>query len=509
MSGDPRGESREGKSLRRLSQDGWERLVALVVKKGSRDYGDQEDQKERRPEWPRTIDTFHIDYSLLYAIRDRSNTRHRQTSAKKIKQTTDEFVATAQEKTLSKARKRVVVVGAGIAGSLITYGLANEEHAEVICLEQVGEHDQSQAGTGLNVGPNALKCLKAQMPAVAASLIENSLPWENWTTSLADGEVLIDLDMKKVADDFGIRIRWGELYKLLRSRIKDRVRFDSKVVACAVQIDGRTSITFTNGGQSEPQVLEDIDLLIAGDGRYSLIREKFFGPSDPTFLGVCLYRVLYPVGADCPINDYGQWFNGPNRLLAFRVPGDFVYYAGSFPIEVGGGIPESMKNPAMLRNAYTPESGKPSREVAFMIAKVEEHFERIHWARLQEDAIHFANNTDPVLLIGDAAHPMVPTLGQGATQAVEDACVTIDVIRRTLDAGEPLSCVPGDVDSRRRERVKFVMDFSREATDTMFAGSDPRAGTMLKREKPFVEKLTRLYRDVPAVSALPVPRSAL
>jgi salicylate hydroxylase len=401
---------------------------------------------------------------------------------------------------LSKTRKRVVVVGAGIAGSLITAGLKSYDALEVFCLEQVGAGDQSQAGTGLNVGPNALKCLSAQLPEMAASLVENSLPWRVWTVALADGEVLMDLDLLKVADNFGIRIRWGELYRLLRAQIADHVLFDSKIVACGSQSDGRTRIRFTSAGKREPRVLEDIDLLIAGDGRYSLVRQTFFGSADPTFLGVCLYRILYPVGADCPIDDYGQWFNGPNRLLAFRVPGDFVYYAGSFPIEVRGGIPESMKNPAMLRKAYTPEKSQPSREVAFMISKIEEHFERIHWARIQEDSIHFANNTDPVLLVGDAAHPMVPTLGQGATQAVEDACVTIDVIRQTLEAEEPLSCVPGRVGHRRQERVKFVMDFSREATDTMLEGADPRAGTILKTERPFQEKLMRLYRDVPTAA---------
>ena len=92
---------------------------------------------------------------------------------------------------------------------------------------------------------------------------------------------------------------------------------------------------------------------------------------------------------------------------------------------------------------------------------------------------------------------MVPTLGQGATQAAEDACVTIDVVRHALEAEEPLSCVPSRVDGRRRERVKFVSDFSREATDTMLLGADPRAGTILKTERPFQEKLMRLYRDVP------------
>jgi 2-polyprenyl-6-methoxyphenol hydroxylase-like FAD-dependent oxidoreductase len=402
---------------------------------------------------------------------------------------------------LSKARKRVVVAGAGIAGSLITAGLMDDHALEIICLERVSERDASQAGTGLNVGPNALKCLAAQLPGVAATILENSLPWRVWTVALADGQVLMYLDLLKVADNFGIRIRWAELYKLLRAQIADHVLFDSEVVGCTRQSDGRTQVTFKNGGQREPRVIKDIDLLIAGDGRYSLVRQTFVGPTDPTFLGVCLYRVLYPVGADCPIDDYGQWFNGPNRLLAFRVPGNFVYYAGSFPIEVRGGIPETMKNPAMLRKAYTPENGEASREVAFLISKIEEHFERIHWARLQEGSIHFANNTDPVLLVGDAAHPMVPTLGQGATQAVEDACVTIDVIRRALQADEPLSSVPGRVDARRRERVKFVMDFSREATDTMLAGADPRAGTILKTEPAFQEKLMRLYRDVPAVGS--------
>jgi 2-polyprenyl-6-methoxyphenol hydroxylase-like FAD-dependent oxidoreductase len=404
---------------------------------------------------------------------------------------------------LSKGRKRVVVAGAGIAGSLITLGLMNEDALEIICLEQVGERDQSHAGTGLNVGPNALKCLKTLLPEIATTIIENSFPWRMWTVALADGEVLMDLDLLKVADNFGIRIRWGELYRLLRAQIADHVLFDSKIVACGTQSDGRTCISFTSGGESEPRVLEDIDLLIAGDGRYSVVRQTFFGPADPTFLGVCLYRILYPVGADCPIDDYGQWFNGPNRLLAFRVPGDFVYYAGSFPIEARGGIPESMKNPAMLRKAYTPEKGAPSREVAFLISKIEEHFERIHWARIQEDSIRFANNTDPVLLVGDAAHPMVPTLGQGATQAVEDACVTIDVIRRMIQAEEPVSSVPGRVDALRRERVKFVMDFSRDATDTMLEGADPRAGTILKTQRPFQEKLVRLYRDVPEVGRRP------
>ena len=75
---------------------------------------------------------------------------------------------------------------------------------------------------------------------------------------------------------------------------------------------------------------------------------------------------------------------------------------------------------------------------------------------------------------------MVPTLGQGATQSVEDACVAAQVITRALAAGSSLEPVPGQVEALRLERVRFAADFSREATDTMLEGADPVAGTLKK-----------------------------
>ena len=111
-----------------------------------------------------------------------------------------------------------------------------------------------------------------------------------------------------------------------------------------------------------------------------------------------------------------------------------------------------------------------------------------------------------VLLVGDAAHPMVPTLGQGATQACEDACVAVDEIVAAMAAGEPLSQVPGRVAARRSERAGFAVAFSREATDTMLAGADPVAGTLRKSGADFQRKLASLYRDVPTGRAAPRAR---
>ena len=393
-------------------------------------------------------------------------------------------------------RQRVVVVGAGIAGSLITAGLADRDDLDLVCLERAEAAEHAEAGTGLNIGPNAMKCLAMHLPRSAAAIVAHSIPWRRWTVSLTGGESLMDLPLDTVADNPGIRIRWAELYALLRRPIAARIRYGAEVIGCAGAADG-PSVTWRNVSTGAAQRIGDIDLLIAADGRYSPIRSHVLGaPETPRYLGVCLYRVLFPAGADCPIDDYGQWFNGPNRLLAFRVPDDLVYCAGSFPIGADGVVGEAMRTPAFLGAAYRPAHGTLSREAGYLVDAIQRHVEQIHWARLQEGSVAYGR-APKILLVGDSAHPMVPTLGQGATQACEDACVVVDEIRAALQERRPLADVPQRVERRRGDRVRFVSAFSREATDTMLAGADPVAGTRRKTGPAFMAKLERLYRDVP------------
>jgi 2-polyprenyl-6-methoxyphenol hydroxylase-like FAD-dependent oxidoreductase len=399
------------------------------------------------------------------------------------------------------ARKppRIVVVGAGVAGSLVASGLAGRDDVEVICLEKVDSAGQADAGTGLNIGPNAIKSLTSVMPERAEKIVANSLPWKRWTIGCTDGRQLMDLPLEAVADNFGVRIRWSELYALLRQPIARNIIYGAELLACG-RDEGRLFVRYADARDGLGETIADIDLLIAGDGRYSHIREHFCGREEPDFLGVCLYRILFPVGPDCPIDDYGQWFNGPNRLLAFRVPGNLVYCAGSFSLSADGVIHDEIKSVEALRACYTPGERPASRECEFLIDAIVRHVDRIHWARVQEGSVRYAVGPG-VLLVGDAAHPMAPTLGQGATQAVEDACVVVDEVRKALRSGEVFDTIPARVDARRRERAQFVVDFSRDATDTMLAGADPIAGTLQKLEAPFQNRLRRLYRDAPMATA--------
>ena len=187
-----------------------------------------------------------------------------------------------------------------------------------------------------------------------------------------------------------------------------------------------------------------------------------------------------------------QYFCGNARLLSFIVPGGYAYIAGSFPLAGEGPIPEEFRTAEAQARFFLPPDGPPSREVAWMLEQLAAHIDDLNWARTQEiETLHQAKD-GRVLLIGDAAHAMFQTLGQGATQAIEDALAAAEILSR---AASP-QAVCDAYEARRSARVDFAKTFNREASDTLLPGCDPVAGSLAKAEEPFLSKLRTLYLDV-------------
>jgi salicylate hydroxylase len=394
---------------------------------------------------------------------------------------------------------RIVIVGAGVAGSIMARSLSGLEGAEVICLERVARNDHAESGTGLNIGPNAVKALRAHDDELAAAIAAAGLPWRHWRISLTDGTVLFDHPLAEFAENDGWRIRWSELYRVLREAAGPAISYGCKIVSIGADADPAKSIvTWEQDGARRE--LEGIDLLIAADGRYSQVRSAISGEPRSELVGVAISRVLVPDSSNGLIRDYEQWFNGPNRLLAFRVPPDHIYVAAAFPIPIDEPIPERLKQPEVLRAAFTPSDKPASDQARWLIDTICTNAATTHWARMQEHEALFADPLRNVLYLGDAAHGMVPTLGQGATQAIEDAAVASDLILREFGAGrrDPRRWL-AQIERLRRERIRFAMDFSRDATDTMLADADPVAGSLHKNDSAFLGKLRRLYDDVPGL----------
>jgi salicylate hydroxylase len=392
---------------------------------------------------------------------------------------------------------RIVIVGAGVAGCVMARRLARLDGVEVICLERVAPDDHSEAGTGLNIGPNAVKALGAVDPELAGLITSASFVWSNWRVSLTDGTVLFNLPLADVAEGPGWRIRWSELYRVLRDAAEPYVSY-----ACEITEIGRDGadprksfVTWTQDGITHG--LDGIDLLIAADGRYSQVRRTFSGPSAITQVGVAIFRLLVPDTSGGLIDDYEQWFNGPNRLLSFRVPPGHIYIAGSFPISPEAQVDAGLRTPEALRHAYTPAASALSAQARWLIDTVCANASETHWARMQEHDVLYRAKDCNVLYLGDAAHGMVPTLGQGATQAIEDAAVAATLIIQRHGRGQrDVASWLKDIAAQRESRMRFVMEFSLEATDTMLEGADPVEGTKHKTEAPFLDRLQVLYNDI-------------
>ena len=392
---------------------------------------------------------------------------------------------------------RIVIVGAGVAGCVMARKLSRLDGVEVICLERVARDDHSEAGTGLNIGPNAVKALTAVDPELTGLITRASFVWSNWRISLTDGTVLFDLPLAEVADGPGWRIRWSELYRVLRDAAGASVQYASDIsdVGRVLRNPRKTAIAWTQNGKTCR--IDAIDLLIAADGRYSRVRRAISGEPQITQTGVAISRVLVPDTSNGLIDDYEQWFNGPKRLLAFRVPPGHIYIACAFPIPLDADIPPHLKTAEALRAAFTPSSATPSAQAQWMIDTVCANVADTHWARMQEhDALYHAADCN-VLYLGDAAHGMVPTLGQGATQAIEDAAVAATLISQRHGEGQcDVASWLKDIAALRERRMRFVMEFSLDATDTMREGADPVEGTRQKTEAPFLDRLKALYNDI-------------
>ncbi len=67
-----------------------------------------------------------------------------------------------------------------------------------------------------------------------------------------------------------------------------------------------------------------------------------------------------------------------------------------------------------MRAVYLPTDAAPSDQATWLVDTVCAHLPAMHWARVQQADILYADPARDVLYLGDSAHGMVPTLGQGA-----------------------------------------------------------------------------------------------
>lgn len=200
---------------------------------------------------------------------------------------------------------------------------------------------------------------------------------------------------------------------------------------------------------------------IGADGLWSTIRTQLGDKSKPEFRNRTAWRALLPAAA------VSEEFRQPVTRLWLGRDAHLVHYPvrGGTLINIVAIVADRWKSPGwtapgardqLLRHFTRERWAKPARD---LVATPDSW---VKWALFDRDEPGFPDD-GPVTLIGDAAHPMLPFLAQGAAMAIEDA----DILARCL-ASPGADPEPGlrRYEAIRRARVRRVQQEARANSRT-------------------------------------------
>jgi 2-polyprenyl-6-methoxyphenol hydroxylase-like FAD-dependent oxidoreductase len=316
---------------------------------------------------------------------------------------------------------KVVVVGAGIGGLTASVALGRAG-AEVTVLERMPQ--LSEVGAGLTLAPNAMNALETLGLAEAVRGFGSALDYIEHRK--ANGTVIARWATVKAALKLGNRVT-GMIRPALQSLLADALGADAlhlgvECVAITQDADG-VSVRTSGGGELRG------DLAIGADGARSVVRAQF--DSTPlryagytTWRGLSHYDGVTP---DVHVQTYGR-----GSIFGIVPVGQgLVYWYGSRNEEAGGHDAPGERKRALLelfRGWHEPVEAliDASKEEEIARADIYDLPRRDRWG------------DGRVTLLGDAAHPTAPTLGQGACMAIEDGVVFARCLEAATDPAAAL-----------------------------------------------------------------------
>lgn len=348
---------------------------------------------------------------------------------------------------MAKARLKIVIVGGGISG-LFTAKALSSAGFEVAVYEQAPA--LGEVGAGVYLTPNSVRQLQR------LGLLDEVEKWGSRVGPKShyfrhDGAPIAPV---QVTDSSG----WSANFGMHRA---DLVEFLARslppgVVNCGhrgvgfEQSGDRAIVKFANGNTAEG------DIVIATDGIHSELRQFVVPPSKPVFSGSIAYRGLVPLSRfpEWPMDRWQMWLGDKKHFLAFPVRhGTIINYVGFVPADAE--MKESWSaagDPDMLRKEF---AGWDPR-IESLLKHVDHTF---RWALYDRDPLPTWTK-GRLTLLGDAAHPMLPHLGQGANQSIEDGMALMTILSHADRATAPQALVA--YERLRRERVASVQRGARQ-----------------------------------------------
>ncbi|MEM7188770.1 MAG: FAD-dependent monooxygenase [Pseudomonadota bacterium] len=334
---------------------------------------------------------------------------------------------------------KVVIAGAGIAGLTAGAALARQGF-DVEIYEQAP--DLAEAGAGIQLSPNAMKVLdrlgsgaevaeRGDRPAFAAI--------RHWRTGAAHLRIALD----GVCQD-----RYGAAFVQIHRSDLQSVLADT-AQAAGVRLHLGRRIVGYDSGTTTSALLDNgeaisADLLIGADGIRSAVRDQMLGADAPRFTGHVAWRAAVPVQPSGLIAEGATVWAGPGRhVVTYPLRGGSMVNLVAVE-ERNSSHEESWTNegdPSVLRATF--KGWHP--EVTKLMAQVDKI-----WIWSLHDRPALKTWTDgSVGLIGDASHPTLPFMAQGAAMGIEDA----GLLSVMLGTGVAPATALRSFEARRKQRT--------------------------------------------------------
>lgn len=309
--------------------------------------------------------------------------------------------------------KRITVLGAGVAGLAVARALALRG-AGVTVLEQAGAI--REVGAGVQISPNGARVLRALgLGDALAAAGPRSVGVEMFDGETGARVARLDLARLRPRDDYHL---------LHRARLIDLLAEGAR--AAGVQIRLLQRIDRVELGDHPPRLVTaqngeaEVDLLIGADGLHSKVREALNGRVAPFFTHQVAWRALIPAEPDA--RPVAQVFMGPGRHVV------------SYPL--GGGLRNIVA--VEERRRWVEESWNLRDDALTLRAAFADFCPLVRgWLDQVGECWLWGLFRHPVaaqwhgrgaVILGDAAHPTLPFLAQGAVMALEDAWVLAEAL---------------------------------------------------------------------------------
>jgi 2-polyprenyl-6-methoxyphenol hydroxylase-like FAD-dependent oxidoreductase len=338
------------------------------------------------------------------------------------------------------AKGRILIAGAGIGG-LTTAIALRRAGCDVEVFERARE--LRPVGAGIVLAMNALVGLRSL--GVYEPVSSAGVPIRSAAILTARGRALGVTDFAPLAKDFGvaaIAYHRAELHQALLAEAGDVVRLGAQVTTFDQDGDG-VRVTLSDG-----RVVSG-DALVGADGLNSNVRRKLLGEEPPRYSGYTSWRAIAPSSGLLEEGVTTESWGAGRRFGMVGLGGGRVYW---FAVD---DAPEGGKDQGGARQHLLRLFEGWHDPIRSLLEATPE--ESILRTDIQDRDPVRVWGEGRVTLLGDAAHPMTPNMGQGACQAVEDAVVLADEVARA----EKLEASFRRYEARRQGRTAAVVVQSR------------------------------------------------